>query len=212
MVTCQPFTPVTRTPRLGVVNVPELQRQVEHKFAPEPLLAVQALANTYSLEDNEERLLDPAAARRWLIDSDLAEPDIEVGAEQLDRLLELREAIRALIEANLPATAGDAPEEGLRRILAAHPVELRVGTDGRLDVDLEPVATVDAFIAQIAGIVFRAQLAEEWPRLKICACDDCRWAFYDSSRNRGGTWCQMEVCGNRVKNRSYRSRQSAPTK
>ena len=29
---------------------------------------------------------------------------------------------------------------------------------------------------------------------------------YDSSRNRGGTWCQMEVCGNRIKNRHYRER------
>jgi len=41
------------------------------------------------------------------------------------------------------------------------------------------------------------------------ASDDCRWAFYDSSKNRGGTWCRMEECGNRVKNRRYRDRQSA---
>jgi len=28
----------------------------------------------------------------------------------------------------------------------------------------------------------------------------------DASKNRGATWCQMEVCGNRVKNRRYRKR------
>ena len=42
----------------------------------------------------------------------------------------------------------------------------------------------------MVGIVFAAQLESEWPRLKICASDECRWAFYDSSRNRSGTWCQ----------------------
>ena len=31
-------------------------------------------------------------------------------------------------------------------------------------------------------------------------------AFFDSSRNRGGSWCRMEVCGNRIKNRHYRRR------
>jgi predicted RNA-binding Zn ribbon-like protein len=188
------------------MDVAELQRQVEYKFAPGSLLAVQALANTYSFEDGEERLGDPASAQRWLVESGLAGPGVEVGVAELERLLELRDAIRSLIEANLADGDGDSGADGLRRILAAHPVELSVGADGRLDVDLEPVATVDEFIAQVAGIVFRAQLVGEWPRLKICACDDCRWAFYDSSRNRGGTWCMMVVCGNRIKNRRYRKR------
>lgn len=52
------------------------------------------------------------------------------------------------------------------------------------------------------GLVFAAQLESRWERLKICASDECRWAFYDSSRNRRGTWCQMEACGNRIKNRT----------
>jgi predicted RNA-binding Zn ribbon-like protein len=41
----------------------------------------------------------------------------------------------------------------------------------------------------------------------VCAAEDCRWAFYDRSRNRSRTWCSMEECGNRAKARSYRARQ-----
>jgi predicted RNA-binding Zn ribbon-like protein len=45
-----------------------------------------------------------------------------------------------------------------------------------------------------------------WSRLKACRRHACRWAFYDHSRNRSGTWCSMAVCGNRVKVADYRRR------
>ncbi len=40
-------------------------------------------------------------------------------------------------------------------------------------------------------------------RLKICP--NCQWLFIDRSRNRSRSWCDMAVCGNRVKaSRHYR--------
>ena len=48
--------------------------------------------------------------------------------------------------------------------------------------------------------------AGDWPRVKLCAAETCRWAFVDESRNRSRAWCSMEVCGNRAKARSFRSR------
>ena len=39
-------------------------------------------------------------------------------------------------------------------------------------------------------------------RMKICG--NCGWLFIDRSKNRSRTWCDMAVCGNRVKaNRHY---------
>ena len=61
---------------IPAMDVAELQRQVEYKFAPEPLLAIQGLANTYSFEDDEERLSDPEATRRWLVETGLAQPGV----------------------------------------------------------------------------------------------------------------------------------------
>jgi predicted RNA-binding Zn ribbon-like protein len=192
------------------MDVAELARQIEYKVAPEPLIAVQGLANTFAFEPGEERLTDPSSARAWLLDSDLATPDVEVGQRELGRLLETREVIRELIGANLDGDP-DAAGPGLARLAAEHPVDLVAGEDGALGLDLAPQSTVDGVIAQMIGIVFAAQLTEEWPRLKICASDECRWAFYDSSRNRSGTWCQMETCGNQIKNRAYRRRKSTVT-
>jgi predicted RNA-binding Zn ribbon-like protein len=191
------------------VEIEELQRQVEYKFAPAPLLAVQALANTYSYEDGEERLLDAASAKRWLVDSGLAAAGVVVGDAELESLRALRGAVRTLIGANLAESADGGNLDAAAALLAGRAPALIPGGDGELTLDLEPARSVEEFAGQIAGIIFRSQLNGEWGRLKICASDDCRWAFFDASRNRGGTWCQMEVCGNRVKNRRYRARAHA---
>jgi predicted RNA-binding Zn ribbon-like protein len=189
------------------MDVGELARQIEYKVAPQPLIAVQGLANTFAFEPGEERLVDAASARAWLIESDLAAPRVPVAESDLRHLVECREAIRDLIDANLHGDP-DTAAARLARLAADHPVALAAAQDGTLGVDLTPASTVAGVIAQMLGIVFAAQLTDEWPRLKICSSDECRWAFYDSSRNRSGTWCQMETCGNQIKNRAYRRRRS----
>ena len=189
------------------MDVPELKRQVEYKFAPAPLIAVQALANTFALEPGEERLHDPESAREWLLVSDLATEQVRVGDREWRELVEFRAAIRELIDANLDGDP-EAAATRLRALAEAHPVAVAVGPRGELTVDLEPVGSVDGLISQLIGIVMQAQIEDRWQRLKICASDECRWSFYDGSRNRGGTWCKMETCGNVIKNRAYRARRS----
>jgi predicted RNA-binding Zn ribbon-like protein len=43
-------------------------------------------------------------------------------------------------------------------------------------------------------------------RLKICRNPDCRWVFFDESKNRNKCWCESKTCGNLMKVRSYRER------
>lgn len=191
------------------MDVSELHRLVEYKFAPEPLLAVQGLANTYSFDEGaeEELLGGPEGTRAWLVRTGLGAPRIAVTVAEHRRLVEFRSVIRALLDANSggePAADGTA----LAGFAAEHPVGLFVGPAGDLELDLRPASSVDGVISMLLGISLRAQLTDEWPRLKICASDECRWAFYDSSRNRGGTWCRMDGCGNKIKNRAYRERRA----
>ena len=48
---------------------------------------------------------------------------------------------------------------------------------------------------------------------KLCACSnpECRWLFLDGSKNKARRWCDMKLCGNRIKARRYRGRQLAVT-
>src|SRR5215213_10291349 len=66
---------------------------------------------------------------------------------------------------------------------------------------------VSAALGRILAAVVRATDEGIWGRLKVCSNDACQWAFYDRSRNRSGKWCTMEVCGNRMKARTFRQRQ-----
>jgi predicted RNA-binding Zn ribbon-like protein len=66
---------------------------------------------------------------------------------------------------------------------------------------------VEGALGSVVGAVATTAADGHWSRLKACPADDCRWAFYDVSRNRSRTWCSMDSCGNRTKTRAYRARQ-----
>ena len=99
------------------MDVAELKRQVEYKFAPAPLLAVQGLANTFAFEPGEERLHDPQAAREWLLASGSGDREVHVGESEWRRLVEFRAAIRELIDANLDGDTRGPRRRGCMRWL-----------------------------------------------------------------------------------------------
>ena len=43
-------------------------------------------------------------------------------------------------------------------------------------------------------------------RFRVCANDQCRWAFFDESRAGRRRWCDMSSCGNRAKAARHRAR------
>lgn len=181
---------------------------VEGKPAPMPLLAVQAFANTLDVETGTELMESPRSFQAWLERMGLIAPGVKVSAAQLREARELRDALRAMLIANSEANV----DRDAALKLSSHPawrqVRLGVGEGGRLDLDLSPAGDPRELVGQLLGIVFRAQLTGDWERLKLCQNPECLWAFYDSSRNRSGSWCRMGQCGNRLKNRAYRQRQS----
>ena len=177
--------------------------------APGRLGFVQAFLNTFwDLEgDGSEAWSTPGAYGQWLRARGFAGGAATAG--DLDRALELREALRALCRAN--HASGDAPAAvaTLDRIAravapaAALAPSLRTGA-------LDPAGDgPDAACALALGIVFAARADATFARLKACPHAHCGWAFYDASRNRSGQWCSMRICGNRTKGEAFRRRISA---
>jgi predicted RNA-binding Zn ribbon-like protein len=46
----------------------------------------------------------------------------------------------------------------------------------------------------------------DFTRVRRCQRDSCRWLFLDSSKNRSRRWCDMKVCGNRVKAQRFHAK------
>ena len=68
----------------------------------------------------------------------------------------------------------------------------------------------DAPLAAALGPVALAAVslvAERDPqRIKECGGVACGWLFYDETKNNRRRWCEMEVCGNRAKQRRHAAR------
>jgi predicted RNA-binding Zn ribbon-like protein len=179
---------------------------LEAKPAPGPLRRVQGFINTLDRESGQDRLAAQADAQPWLVSNGLLSPGDPLTADDLHVLVDVREGLRGLVIHNtggpLPDAAATAP---LRRLTEEVSIRASVGDDGLVTVG--PVGdTVRARLTGLLLIVEAAQRDGTWAHLKACANDDCLWAFYDRSRNHGGTWCDMASCGNKLKNRDFRAR------
>jgi len=173
--------------------------------APGRLALVERFANTVDHEHGREMLSSPERLRAVL---DL-KPGMRLGAADLRRAIDVREALRTLALANnggdLDPHAVDVLEEAAAR------GRLVIRFDAG-EARLEPASqSLDGALADLVGIVHTAMADGTWSRLKACRRDVCGWLFYDRSRNRSAVWCQMAVCGNRVKTKAYRERRPART-
>jgi predicted RNA-binding Zn ribbon-like protein len=189
------------------MNEGALLRLVEGKPAPMPLLAVQGFANTLDVEEGTDRLESLASWHEWLEKTDLIAQGVRLRSEHLREARAMRDLIRALLAANGREPGGGRDTGRIAELLGIRRVMLTSGAGGELDLDLSPARNPQWLSSQLVGIVHNAQLTGTWPRLKLCENPECSWAFYDSSRNRSGSWCRMGECGNRLKNRAYRARQ-----
>jgi predicted RNA-binding Zn ribbon-like protein len=177
--------------------------------APGELELVRAFINTWDADDDREDVPGPAELRDWLVEHDLLDARAHVTTADHRRAIVVREALRAVLLANagldLDPSAAPALDE------AARGARLGVRFDEHAHVHTAPDAGgVAGALGRLLAIVAAAQEEGTWSRLKACLADDCQWAFFDLSRNRSAVWCDMKICGNRRKVRSYRERHHRP--
>lgn len=66
---------------------------------------------------------------------------------------------------------------------------------------------LDGFLGAIVHAAVQLLTSEqERARVRLCEAPSCLWLFYDASRNRSRRWCDMRVCGNRMKARRHYAR------
>lgn len=54
----------------------------------------------------------------------------------------------------------------------------------------------------------RLLTSDDMGRLRACEKPDCRWLFLDTSKNHTRRWCDMKLCGNRMKARRFKATHS----
>lgn len=136
-----------------------------------------------------------------------AEPGL--AAALLERALALRSAIYDVGAAI--ASGSPSSRSALARLAGLHVEFLEraelADANGRCFWSWSvATAPVEAALGPIALAAVELFARGDFSRIKQCGGHACGWLFYDTTKNRGRRWCEMEVCGNRAKQKRLQSR------
>lgn len=174
----------------GVVSTPAVARtaapaqQTARPDFDRNLELVLSFLNTIDVESGTDLLDSAEHWREWCRQRGMQEVTDRASVR------EIRDLMRASINERTPV---------LPRATASWPTRVTFH-------DGVPTLSGSDALGTVLTAAVHLVATEHWQRIKICPADDCRWAFYDRSRNRSRTWCSMQVCGNREKARSWRER------
>jgi predicted RNA-binding Zn ribbon-like protein len=169
---------------------------------PAPIAVVRDFVNTTDHETGTDDLVTMADLSGYLLREGLLERPARATRADLTLALDLRRGLRVALELNHDGATGgiDHLDDALRSL----PIRLTWAGDATA---LQPAAAgVRGALARIGLAANEAAALGLWWRLKICASDECEWAYYDHSKNRSRNWCEYG-CGNKLKTRAYRARQ-----
>ena len=147
---------------------------------PDNARLVVDFLNSIDIDEGIDLLAEAASYRRWAVAHGLR-------ARNRQQAVILRDALRQLVH------TGDATLPDIT-------LTARVGSDGT-----PQLVGTDVAAAVLAAAV-RLTTQDQWRRLKLCPNPVCLEAFWDRSKNRSRTWCDMNGCGNLAKTRAYRTR------
>lgn len=159
----------------------------------------------------EDHLAQPAwqsaFLAKWGLDAPVPAATADLDAARRLRALLLELAARVLDGGTIPADGIGA----LNAALAGAPVRrtLEAGGEHAYAVRLGPAATGWTVVLGEVAASFARTLAEMDPaRIRLCANPDCRWAFYDDTRNGSKRFCEPSTCGNLMRVRRFRRRRT----
>jgi len=146
----------------------------------------------------------------WLLEHQLPAIDVTGCLPDIHRL---REHVRGVTTAL--ATRKQLPTADLAALRAALSAPTGSLTLEHADT-AQPHLSLATTAADVLLFGFRVALSfavflrsPQRRRLKLCANPGCGFAFVDTSINATRRWCDMRYCGNRLKVRAFRRRQTS---
>jgi predicted RNA-binding Zn ribbon-like protein len=169
---------------------------LEHFRAPADVIIWARHAKVMSDQDRDTAL---AALAR----------DPALGERLLREVLVMREIIHRM---GVAVSHGQKPAEAdLAALTAAHTRALataRLAPFGEGFVWSWRAAdgVVEAVLGPITLSALTLLTQQDLSRIKQCPGEHCGWLFFDTTKNKNRRWCEMEVCGNRAKQKQFAQR------
>ena len=168
-------------------------------LVPAAVGLVRDFVNTVEWHVDVDSWRTPADLAGWLTQRTAVVVD-DLSAHDLELARQLREGLRSVLLGHAGHDALPDSIEVMNRALARIPVRMRFEANGAvaLSGSAHRSGIVEA-LGRVLESIDELRVDGSWNRLKACARDSCRWAYWDESRNRSGRWCSMAGCGNFMK-------------
>jgi predicted RNA-binding Zn ribbon-like protein len=135
--------------------------------------------------------------------------DRRLAGRLLAGMIELRELIHSVgVDIAAAARARAKHMDGLVRIHSLCLSRARLIPQASTFVWVwDPRASpVEAIMGPVVLSALSVLTGSDLSRVKRCPGDHCGWLFFDATKNKRRRWCEMEVCGNRAKQKRRRAR------
>jgi len=187
-----------------VVRQPSPHDDSPQDRTPPPAALLRDFVNTLDHELGTDELDTTAGLTGFLVGHGLLADGRAADEAEREASVRLRQGLHAALELN--HASEEAPLTTFDDVLGGLSVRLQWDGGG---VVVAPVEDgVAGALTRIAVAAHEARASDLWWRLKICAFDECQWAYYDQSKNRSRHYCEYG-CGNKLKTRAYRARRRA---
>jgi len=148
-------------------------------------------------------LITAAESRRLL--RDVSESQ---GTKVIAGVRELREAVAQHLYAALQGER--APAASMKVLDAcfrdAREQQRLVWTDTKLAWELPRASSLPELPLWLLSLeTLELMTSDALLRLRQCSNPECRWLFLDTSKNHTRRWCDMKICGNRMKARRFKA-------
>jgi hypothetical protein len=175
---------------------------MSHKPAPEKLEIIRNFINTWSIPNETREPTDFLNTEQDLLQFIKTNNMQGITEFNVNEVKRFREDLRKTIE--------DQNGETILCWLDKYPVKATLIIDNILKTEYR-ADKEGHLINMLLSIIVEAVALNQWNRLK--ACPDCRYAFYDHSKNGSKKWCGMyaenskgRACGTIDKVKRYRER------
>lgn len=143
-----------------------------------------------------DQLDEPDTAQAWL-----TAHDVTLTGKALQELIEVRDALQAVVR-------GDLAPQALQPFLKGVELSPTISDDG-IAWTLSTHRGCSAVAAQVI-LAWDALRITSPGRLRPCANSECRLFLIDRSKPNTARWCSMAICGNRMKARRHYQRSKTP--
>jgi predicted RNA-binding Zn ribbon-like protein len=155
----------------------------------------------------QSQLLTPRQTRHLLRSANQSATE-----RTLASVRELREAAAevfyAVLDGHNPASAPVKLLETSFKVARRHQNLMWSGsrlTWGWQETTAEPELPLWLLSLSVVGLM----TSDAMQQLRACDNSECRWLFLDTSKNHTRRWCEMRICGNRMKARRFKAQRRA---